>query len=211
MNELNEQQLEAVNTLEGPLLILAGAGSGKTKTLTCRIANLLKHGVHEDRILAVTFTNKAANEMRERLARLRAEDHLGAVPRSFMPYMGTFHGICVKILRIEWEAAGLDRSFTILDTEDQVSLVKRIMKDLKVETKALKPKSVLSVISKAKNENISPDEYLETAYYPNQKQIGKIYARYEIEKEKLASLDFDDLLLRALKLFRENASVREKW
>lgn len=212
MNELNEQQLEAVNTLEGPLLILAGAGSGKTKTLTCRIANLLKHGVHEDRILAVTFTNKAANEMRERLARLRAEDHLGAgLPRSFMPYMGTFHGICVKILRIEWEAAGLDRSFTILDTEDQVSLVKRIMKDLKVETKALKPKSVLSMISKAKNENISPSEYLETAYYPNQKQIGKIYARYEMEKEKLASLDFDDLLLRALKLFKENASVREKW
>ena len=240
MNELNEQQLEAVNTLEGPLLILAGAGSGKTKTLTCRIANLLKHGVLQDRILAVTFTNKAAREMKERLwsevcfggPLLAKGDGLSSValplaaqamssvpqnkpssqaPRSFMPYMGTFHGICVEILRIEWEAAGLDRSFTILDTEDQVSLVKRIMKDLKVETKALKPKSVLSMISKAKNENISPDEYLATAYYPNQKQVGKIYARYEIEKEKLASLDFDDLLLRALKLFKENASVRGKW
>ena len=248
MKNLNEQQLEAVNSLEGPLLILAGAGSGKTKTLTCRIANLLKNGVGQDRILAVTFTNKAANEMRERLwgvtvdssladtgrvsppsrvSRLYARPwpahsrldetvslplpSLPPLPRNFMPYMGTFHGICVRILRQEWKAAGLDKNFTILDTEDQVSLVKRVMKALKVDNKALKPKSVLSIISKAKNDNISPSEYLETAYYPNQKQIGKIYASYEIEKEKLAALDFDDLLLRALKLFKENASVREKW
>jgi len=240
MDNLNEKQREAVNTLEGPLLILAGAGSGKTKTLTCRIANLLKHGVPQDKILAVTFTNKAAREMKERLwsevcfggPLLAKGDGLSSValplaaqamssvpqnkpssqaPRSFMPYMGTFHGICVRMLHMEWEAAGLDRNFTILDAEDQASLVKRVMRELKVETKALKPKSVLSVISKAKNDNISPSEYMETAYYPNQKQIGKIYARYEIEKEKLAALDFDDLLLRALKLFRENASVREKW
>ncbi len=209
MDNLNEKQREAVECLEGPLLILAGAGSGKTKTLTCRIANLLKHGVLQDRILAVTFTNKAAREMRERLWRILYKD--GEPPRGFMPYMGTFHGICVRILHMEHEAAGLDKNFTILDTEDQVSLIKRIMKELKVDNKALKPKSVLSIISKAKNENISPSEYLETAYYPNQKQTGKIYARYEIEKEKLAALDFDDLLLRALKLFKENASVREKW
>ena len=209
MENLNKQQLEAVNTLEGPLLILAGAGSGKTKTLTCRIANLLKNNVPQQNILAVTFTNKAAREMRERLWKIIAKE--GEPPRSFMPFMGTFHGICVRILRIEWEAAGLDKNFTILDTEDQASLIKRIMKELKVESKALKPKSVLAVISKAKNENISPSEYLETAYYPNQKQTGKIYARYEIEKEKLAALDFDDLLLRALKLFKENASVRRKW
>lgn len=209
MDSLNERQLEAVNCLEGPLLILAGAGSGKTKTLTCRIANLLKNNIDQSSILAVTFTNKAAKEMRDRLWKIIAKE--GEPPRSFMPFMGTFHGICVRILHQEWEAAGLDRNFTILDTEDQVSLVKRVMKELKVESKALKPKSVLSVISKAKNENISPDEYLETAYYPNQKQTGKIYARYEKEKESLAALDFDDLLLRALKLFRENASVRAKW
>ncbi|MBR3320287.1 UvrD-helicase domain-containing protein [Candidatus Saccharibacteria bacterium] len=220
MEGLNEQQLEAVDALEGPLLILAGAGSGKTKTLTCRIANLLKHGVREDSILAVTFTNKAAREMRERLWKILtpAKDINGDgvysdadVPRGFMPYMGTFHGICVRILRIEWEAAGLDKNFTILDTEDQVSLVKRIMKGLKVDNKMLKPKSVLAMISKAKNEGVSPEEYAESAYYPNQKAVGKIYREYEKEKDNLSGLDFDDLLLRALKLFSENASIREKW
>ena len=155
---LNPQQLEAVQSLDGPLLILAGAGSGKTKTLTHRIANLLKNNINESNILAVTFTNKAANEMRERLWRIITDQ--SNPPRSFMPYMGTFHGICVRILHMEHEAAGLDKNFTILDTEDQVSLIKRIMKELKVDNKALKPKSVLSIISKAKNENISPDEYL---------------------------------------------------
>ena len=207
--DLNPQQLDAVQSLDGPLLILAGAGSGKTKTLTHRIANLIKNNIQQTNILAVTFTNKAAREMRERLWKILYKD--GEPARNFMPYMGTFHGICVRILHMEHEAAGLDKNFTILDTEDQVSLIKRIMKELKVDNKALKPKSALSIISKAKNENISPSEYLETAYYPNQKQTGKIYARYEIEKEKLAALDFDDLLLRALKLFKENASVREKW
>ncbi|MBQ1528185.1 UvrD-helicase domain-containing protein [Candidatus Saccharibacteria bacterium] len=209
MEGLNSQQLEAVKTLDGPLLILAGAGSGKTKTLTCRIANLLKQGIYENNILAVTFTNKAAREMRERLWKiLRSE---GEPPRGFMPYMGTFHGICVKILRQEWEAAGLDRNFTIYDADDQVALVRRTMKSLKVDNKMLKPKSVLAMISKAKNEGTSPDEYAESAVYPNQKAVAKIYKAYEREKEGAAALDFDDLLLRALKLFRENANVREKW
>ena len=208
-SELNAKQQEAVDSLEGPLLILAGAGSGKTKTLTHRIANLLKHGVREENILAVTFTNKAANEMRQRLWGLLGSG--SSAPRYFMPFMGTFHGICVKILRMENEAAGLDKNFTILDTEDQAALIKRIMKDLKIENKTLKPKSVLAMISKAKNEDISPSEYLVTAYYPNQKAVGKIYSRYEIEKENLAGLDFDDLLLRTLRLFKENVEVRQKW
>ncbi len=212
MDNLNEQQHEAVKTLEGPLLILAGAGSGKTKTLTCRIANLLKHGVREENILAVTFTNKAANEMRERLWGLLAvKGSLSQSPRNFMPYMGTFHGICVRILHLEYEAAGLDRNFTIYDADDQVSLIRRTMKNLKVDNKMLKPKSVLSMISKAKNDGVTPDEYAETAFYPNQKAVAKIYKAYEREKEEAAALDFDDLLLRALKLFRENANVREKW
>ncbi|MBR2587160.1 UvrD-helicase domain-containing protein [Candidatus Saccharibacteria bacterium] len=209
MDGLNEQQLEAVKTLEGPLLILAGAGSGKTKTLTCRVANLLKHGVLESNILAVTFTNKAANEMRERLWKIL--NPVGEPPRSFMPYMGTFHGICVRILHLEYEAAGLDRNFVIYDTEDQGSLVKRIIRELKIEDKSLKPRTVLSMISKAKNEGRSPEEYAHEAYYPMQKNVAKIFERYEKEKEAAAALDFDDLLLRALKLFRENASVREKW
>ena len=232
---LNEKQAEAVKTLEGPLLILAGAGSGKTKTLTHRIANLLKHGVSEHEILAVTFTNKAAREMKDRLWALtgslavggsfrstaqgplgqalvdREETLLPARNAHFMPYMGTFHGICVKILRIEFLAAGLERNFTIYDAEDQVSLIKRIIKTLKISDKSLKPKAVQSIISKAKNEGQSPEEYAETAIYPNQRNIAKIYARYEKEKEEASALDFDDLLLRALKLFRENANIREKW
>lgn len=217
---LNEKQLEAVNCLKGPLLILAGAGSGKTKTLTHRIANLLQRGVRENEILAVTFTNKAAKEMRERLWKILADERdrngdgvfgEGDIPRGFMPYMGTFHGICVKILRIEYVAAGLDQNFLIYDAEDQVSLVRRVMRSLKVENKSLKPKSILAVISKAKNDGTSPDEYLANAYYPNLKTIGKVYREYEREKEEAGALDFDDLLLRALRLFRGNEEIRKKW
>ena len=206
---LNPQQVEAVKTLEGPLLILAGAGSGKTKTLTHRIANLLQHGVSEREVLAVTFTNKAAREMRERLWKILR--NVGEPPSGFMPYMGTFHGICVRILRMEADAAGLDKNFTIYDTDDQVTIVKRVMKKLHVEDKSLKPKTVLAVISRAKNEGETPEEFLAGAFYPNQKMTGKIYAAYEKEKEENGALDFDDLLLRALKLFRENVEVRKKW
>ena len=211
--QLNEQQLEAVKTLEGPLLILAGAGSGKTKTLTHRIANLLEHNVREFEILAVTFTNKAAREMRERLWKItrgEIEENVD-LPRNYMPYMGTFHGICVRILRMEYEAAGLEKNFLIYDTDDQVTLVKRLMKGLRVDNKTLKPRAVLAAISKAKNEGVDPEEFGAGAYYPNQKAIAKIYLRYEEEKERNGALDFDDLLLRALKLFLENVKVREKW
>ena len=174
LSGLNPEQKQAVQTLNGPVLILAGAGSGKTKTLTHRIANLILHGVLPSNILAVTFTNKAANEMRERLWALtscleagRADPSPHAVhphgldrdfrnasrqdastwpPRSFMPYMGTFHGIAVKILRQEAEAVGLDRNFVIYDTEDQISLIRRIMKELKLsDNKNLKPKSIQSL------------------------------------------------------------------
>ena len=210
---LNEPQREAVETLSGPLLILAGAGSGKTKTLTHRIANLIRHGVKPQEILAVTFTNKAAREMRERLWKLIAENDIAGAeaPRSFMPYMGTFHGVCVKILRMEYLAAGLTKDFVIYDTEDQVALIKRVIKSLKIEDKSVKPKSVQSIISKCKNEGVSAEEYLASAYYPNQFATGKIYAKYEEEKEKAGALDFDDLLLRTLKMYQENVEVRKKW
>ena len=199
LDGLNSRQKEAVETLEGPLLILAGAGSGKTKTLTCRIANLLAHGVRPGSILAVTFTNKAAREMRERLG-------------VALPFMGTFHGICVKILRIEAEAAGLARSFVIYDADDQVSLIRRVMKNLKLsENKALKPKSVQAVISGEKNKGNGPEEYAASAFYPNQRDIAKIFRVYEEEKEKAGALDFDDLLTRTLELFSKNFAVRAKW
>ena len=209
-NKLNPAQKEAVKTLSGPLLILAGAGSGKTKTLTHRIANLLLHSVPERRILAVTFTNKAANEMRDRLWSLMSEEHTPA-PRSFMPYMGTFHSICVRILHQEYLAAGLDSNFSIYDSEDQISLIRRIIREHHFDSKSIKPKSVQSAISTAKNNNISPEEYLEGAIYPNQKQIAKIYAFYEHEKDHADALDFDDLLLKTVALFRENKSIRKKW
>ncbi|MBR3204618.1 UvrD-helicase domain-containing protein [Candidatus Saccharibacteria bacterium] len=224
---LNEAQAEAVRTTEGPLLILAGAGSGKTKTMTHRIAKLLTEGVGEFEILAVTFTNKAAREMRERLWRILAEIRgLGSsdkngdgivseeeidIPRGFMPYMGTFHGICVKILRIEYAAAGLEKNFTIYDSDDQASLVKRIMKNLKIESKMMKPRAILSAISSAKNEGVGPEEFFQHAFYPNQKAIAKVYTAYEQEKEQANALDFDDLLLRTLKLFSSNVNIREKW
>ena len=205
---LNSMQKEAVETLEGPLLILAGAGSGKTKTLTHRIANLIAHGVQPSDILAVTFTNKAANEMRERLAKL-----LGTIPsRSFMPYMGTFHGICVKILRIEADAAGLDRNYVIYDMDDQISLIRRVMRDLNLsDNKNLKPKSIQSIISNEKNQGNMSEEYAAKAFYPNQKQIAKVFLRYEEEKRKAGALDFDDLLLKALELFSKNLEIRKKW
>lgn len=218
MNEilegLNPAQREAVETLSGPVLILAGAGSGKTKTLTHRIANLIAHGVQPARILAVTFTNKAAREMRERLWRLvsPAEVVDAEPPRSFMPYMGTFHGICVKILRMEADAAGLDRNYVIYDMDDQVSLIKRIMKNLHLtDNKSLKPKSVQSIISSEKNQGNGPEEYAAGAMYPNQRDIAKIFRAYEEEKKKAGALDFDDLLLRTLELFATNVQIRQKW
>ena len=205
---LNAPQKEAVETLEGPVLILAGAGSGKTKTLTHRIANIIAHGISPNEILAVTFTNKAAKEMRMRLAAL-----LGVQEgRGFMPYMGTFHGICVRILRIEAENIGLAKQFVIYDEDDRTTLIRRVMKELRIEAKSsLKPKSVGGMISKAKNEGTDPEEYAATAVYPNQKQIAKIYEKYEREKRAASALDFDDLLTETVRLFTERPDVREKW
>lgn len=204
LDGLNPEQKEAVETLSGPLLVIAGAGSGKTKTLTHRIANLILHGVRQGEILAVTFTNKAAREMRERLEKL--------IPGVNLPFMGTFHGICVRILRYEAEAAGLSHDFVIYDADDQVSLIRRALKDLKLsDNKSLKPKSIQSIISSEKNQGVGPEEYALRAFYPNQQAIAKVFARYEEEKKKAGALDFDDLLLRTLELFSENVAVREKW
>ena len=216
MNEilegLNSAQKEAVETLEGPLLILAGAGSGKTKTLTHRIANLITHGVLPSHILAVTFTNKAAKEMRDRLFKMLHQDGGDEPPRSFMPYMGTFHGIAVRILREEADAMGLDHNFTIYDADDQISLVRRVIKELKLsDNKNLKPKTVHSIISSEKNQGSGPEEYATRAIYPNQKHIAKIFAKYEKEKEQAQALDFDDLLLKELELLKRFPEIRKKW
>lgn len=233
---LNPAQLEAVQTLEGPVLILAGAGSGKTKVLTHRIANLIAHGTYPNQILAVTFTNKAAKEMRVRLWGLlsrQREDAIGRhdlttdydlrfggilpesgseVPRSFMPYMGTFHGICVRILRIEAEAVGIERNFTIYDSDDQLTLIRRIMRSLKMMgDKSFTPKSAHSMISHWQTIGMTPKDAAREAFYPNQKQAAIVFERYETEKAAAGALDFDDLLIKTANLFEQNSTVREKW
>lgn len=204
---LNSAQQEAVRTVSGPVLILAGAGSGKTKTLTHRIAALIEGGVLPHEILALTFTNKAAREMRERLAYLLGREN----SFSFMPWMGTFHSICVKILRIEAENVGLDKSFVIYDTDDRLALIKRAMKELQINDKNVKPKAVEAYISKAKNEGRMPDEMLADAYYSNQQQMARVYERYEDMRKKADAVDFDDLLLYVARLLRERKDIRDKW
>jgi DNA helicase-2/ATP-dependent DNA helicase PcrA len=206
---LNAAQADAVQTISGPVLILAGAGSGKTKTLTHRIAYLIAHeSIWPNEILAVTFTNKAAREMRERLGVLLNQN---SANRSFMPWMGTFHGICVRMLRIEGESIGIIHNFVIYDEDDRQGLVKQAMKSLSISDKEVKARAVSSAISNAKNEMVSPDEYEATAQFPYQKNIAKIYKTYESMRKKAGSLDFDDLLLETVRLFKEAPEVRKKW
>lgn len=205
---LNDAQRSAVVANEGPLLILAGAGSGKTKTLTHRIAYLIgEKGIWPSQILAVTFTNKAAREMRERLAELLKQPN----SRGFMPWMGTFHGICVRLLRQDGGIIGIQSNFVIYDEDDRQGLIKQAMKDLSITDKQIKPRAVSSAISSAKNEMISPEAYEASANYPFQKSVAGIYSQYEKLRKTAGALDFDDLLLEVVRLFNEQPEVRNRW
>jgi len=205
---LNDAQKSAVLTTSGPLLILAGAGSGKTKTLTHRIAYLLTHErVWPNEILAVTFTNKAAKEMRERLATLAGQPNT----RSFMPWMGTFHSICVRLLRQDGAAIGIQSNFVIYDEDDRQGLIKQAMKALSISADQVKPRTVSSAISNAKNELLTPEDYAANAHYPNQEAIGRIYERYETMRKEAGALDFDDLLIETVRLLRESKEVRQRY
>jgi len=206
---LNDAQIQAVEHTDGPLLILAGAGSGKTKTLTHRIAYLLQEqGVWPDEILAVTFTNKAAKEMRIRLGSLLGQD---GSSRQFMAWMGTFHGICVRLLKIDGAAIGIRHNFVIYDEDDRQGLVKQAMKQLHITDQNIKPRAVSGAISSAKNELISPDEFESTAHYLFQKSVAQIYRLYETMRRQAGALDFDDLLIETVRLFKEQPDVRKKW
>lgn len=206
---LNDEQAKAVQQTHGPLLILAGAGSGKTKTLTHRIAYLIANeGIWPNEILAVTFTNKAAREMRERLGHLLGQD---SSSRSFMPWMGTFHGICVRLLRQEGSTLGVAPNFVIYDEDDRQGLIKQAMKQLSIADKQIKPQAVSSMISNAKNELVTPEDFAVSANYPFQQEVARIYALYEKMRKAAGALDFDDLLTETVRLFADFPGARAKW
>ncbi len=206
---LNPEQRRAVITTEGPLLIQAGAGSGKTKTLTHRIAYLLAtHKATPYNILAVTFTNKAAKEMRQRVAELIGEN---ADNRGFMPYMGTFHGICVRLLRQDGEHVGIPRSFVIFDESDRQAAVRQASKGLMLDEKTFPPRVLSSLIGSAKNDMISPNEYSRLATNPAQKAAARVYPMYEAALREASALDFDDLINRTVQLLQSHKTVAAKW
>lgn len=203
-NELNPAQREAVCHTEGPLLILAGAGSGKTRVLTYRIAYLLKNGVDPHRILAVTFTNKAAEEMKERVSNL-----IG--PEAGRIWLATFHATCGRILRQDGEAIGLDRNFVIYDAQDQLIVVREVLRELNLSETNFNPRAVLATISKAKNELVEPAEYAAAAADFWAGVVKKVYPLYQRKLVDSRAVDFDDLIRLTIRLFRENPAVLAKY
>lgn len=208
---LNKAQIQAVRQTSGPLLILAGAGSGKTKTLAHRIAYLIQEeSIWPNEILAVTFTNKAARELRQRVWELTGQQQ-GEVPRSFMPWMGTFHGVCVRLLRVDGQSIGIAPNYVIYDEDDRQSLIKSAMKELSVDSQQIKPRAISSIISTAKNELRTPEDFEASATYPQAQKIAQVYKRYEELRKAAGALDFDDLLCETVRLLRDHKDVREKW
>src|SRR5437660_6597324 len=210
LDELNPQQREAAEAVHGPVLILAGAGSGKTRVITYRIVHLIDDlGMQPDSILAVTFTNKAAAEMAERVDSLLGGRSLAK------PLISTFHSFCVRVLRRDIEAlnvvpgSGYKRDFAIYDESDQQNVVKAVMRRLGLDDKQTKPSALLGRISWAKNHMLDPQEmYLQSAD-PLTEKVAHVFEEYRKELRKANALDFDDLLLEAVRLLKSAASVRE--
>ncbi|HEX9805195.1 MAG TPA: UvrD-helicase domain-containing protein, partial [Candidatus Dojkabacteria bacterium] len=205
LKELNSEQRKAVETVEGPVLILAGAGSGKTKALTHRIAFIVENGLaRPEEILAVTFTNKAAREMRERIAHL--------VGNSIkVPWVGTFHSICVRILRRDAQNIGLSNSFTIYDPDDQRSVITQVYQRLSIDKKSINPKAALGMISSAKNELIDADGFANFAKGYFQEQVVPIYKEYQKILNENEALDFDDILMKTVVLFKKSPKTLDKY
>lgn len=199
LDSLNKEQKEAVLHGDGPAIVLAGAGSGKTKVLTTRVAYLIQEkNIRPEEILLVTFTNKAAGEMNKRVLELTGQQ---------LQFSGTFHSLCAKILRRHAAEAGRDISFTIYDSNDQLSLIKQIYKEKNFDTKKYKPQFIKSLISQAKNEMLSADEYRALAHDATQEFAGKIYHLYQESLKKLDAFDFDDLLLETVHIFQKNKAL----
>lgn len=206
---LNPEQRRAVEVVDGPLLIQAGAGSGKTKTLTHRIAYLIAtQRATPYNILAVTFTNKAAKEMRERVASLLGQS---ADNRAFMPYMGTFHSICVRILRQDGEYIGIPRTFVIFDESDRQAAVKQASKQLMIDEKTFPPRVISGMISSAKNELIGPHEYEGMGKSPAHDVTARVYPVYERILNDASALDFDDLINRTARMLKTHKEIRDRW
>lgn len=202
---LNPQQAEAVINTEGPMLIMAGAGSGKTKVLTCRVANLLQKGVRPYRILAITFTNKAAAEMRERVNNMSG-------PAAKDVWLFTFHAFCARFLRMEIDKLpGYGGNFAIYDTADSQNLIKQILKEINLDDKRFQPSGILSRISNAKNALQDAAAFARQAGDFYEQKVADIYSRYEQKLQLNNALDFDDLLMLSIKLLQENKEVREKY
>jgi DNA helicase II / ATP-dependent DNA helicase PcrA len=209
LKELNAEQQKAVLHTDGPAIILAGAGSGKTRVLTYKVLYLVTaKQVNPDSILMVTFTNKAAQEMKERLTKYFAEHDIHT---STQPFVSTFHSLCARILRIEGKHIGLSPRFVIYDTLDQLEAIKDVMGTLYISTKDFKPGSILATISQAKNELISEKEYPNFARGLFQQTVAKVYPAYQNLLKENDALDFDDLLLKTVKLFQENEPVLDKY
>ncbi|MFZ0446232.1 MAG: UvrD-helicase domain-containing protein, partial [Bacillus sp. (in: firmicutes)] len=203
LNGLNPEQQRAVKLTDGPLLIMAGAGSGKTRVLTHRIAYLMvEKYVNPYNILAITFTNKAAREMRERIQRM-----MGGTADQV--WISTFHSMCVRILRRDIDRLGFNRNFTILDTSDQLSVIKQILKDKNIDSKKYDPRSLLGSISSAKNELIDTKEFAKNSsgYYEN--TVSEVYTEFQKRLSKNQALDFDDLIMKTIQLFTRVPEVLE--
>jgi DNA helicase-2/ATP-dependent DNA helicase PcrA len=207
LDSLNPEQRLAAETTEGPVLILAGAGTGKTRAITFRMANLIAKGVPAESILAVTFTNKAAEEMQNRVTDLLMR--AGVPPER--PWLSTFHSLCARLLRREAASAGLPSNFSIFDDNDQLAAIKLAITTLNIDDDDLQPRNVLSQLSFAKNHARTPEMLRKDAFTPDARHTADIYAQYEKILAQSKALDFDDLLLRSAKLLRDSAAVRDKW
>ncbi len=208
IDSLNDMQRAAVTNTEGPLLVLAGAGSGKTRALTTRIAYLIQEkGVSPWNILAVTFTNKAANEMKSRILKLLGREN----DDTAIPNVGTFHSICVRILRKHIHELGYDNSFVIYDTADQQILMKRVLQELMIDPKQFNPKAILNFISGAKNQLIGPEQYYSYVNNYFTEKVEKAYILYQKKLQQASALDFDDIIMKTVQLFRERPAILEKY
>ena len=199
--ELNKNQQEAVNHINGPMLVLAGAGSGKTKVLTSRIANLIENGISPYNILAITFTNKAAKEMKDRVVSL-----IGSTANNIQ--ISTFHSLGLRILKENYSLLGYERNFTIIDSDDVLTIIKKIMKDINMSKEYYNPREIKNKISSAKNEMMDVEKFSKIEF---DHKVVEVYKTYQKKLKQGNSVDFDDLLILPIKLFREHPSILQRY